>query len=61
MTNSSNCILTEDLFEIKTTKGVDSVGEMEAEDYTDTKLKRFMPVKESKVDDLGSNVKTTHK
>ncbi|XP_052514364.1 Fanconi anemia group J protein [Budorcas taxicolor] len=61
LTNSSNCILTEDLFEIKTTKGVDSVREMEAEDCTDTKLKRLMPVKESKVDDPGSNVKTTHK
>lgn len=61
LTNSSNCILTEDLFEIKTTKGVDSVREMEAEDCTDTKLKRLMPIKESKVDDLGSDVKTTRK
>ena len=61
LTNSSNGILTEDLFEIKTTKGVDSVREMEAEDCTDTKLKRLMPIKESKVDDLGSNVKTTRK
>ena len=60
LTNSSNCILTEDLFEIKTTKGVDSVREMKAEDCTDTKLKRLMPIKENKVD-RGSNVKTTHK
>ncbi|KAB0364084.1 hypothetical protein FD754_008240, partial [Muntiacus muntjak] len=34
LTNSSNCILIEDLFEIKTTKGVDSVREMEAEDQS---------------------------
>ncbi|XP_047563183.1 Fanconi anemia group J protein isoform X2 [Lutra lutra] len=38
LANHSNCILVEDLFEIKTMKGVDSVQEMKAEDCTDTKL-----------------------
>ncbi|XP_057392490.1 Fanconi anemia group J protein isoform X2 [Balaenoptera acutorostrata] len=60
LANNSNCILAEDLFEIKTMKGVDSVREMKAEDCTGTKLNRFMHIKESKVDDIGSNVKTTH-
>ncbi|XP_032727772.1 Fanconi anemia group J protein [Lontra canadensis] len=38
LANHSNCILVEDLFEIKTMKGVDAVQEMKAEDCTDTKL-----------------------
>ncbi|XP_059763186.1 Fanconi anemia group J protein isoform X2 [Balaenoptera ricei] len=60
LANNSNCILAEDLFEIKTMKGVDSVREMKAEDCTGTKLNRLLHIKESKVDDIGSNVKTTH-
>ncbi|ELK01741.1 Fanconi anemia group J protein [Pteropus alecto] len=35
LANNSNCILAEDLFEIRTLKGVDSVREMKAEDCTD--------------------------
>ncbi|XP_022408311.1 Fanconi anemia group J protein [Delphinapterus leucas] len=60
LANNSNCILAEDLFEIKTMKGMDSVREMKAEDCTGTKLNRLTHIKESKVDDIGSNVKTTH-
>ncbi|XP_030896805.1 Fanconi anemia group J protein [Leptonychotes weddellii] len=56
LANHSNCILVEDLFEIRTMKGVDSVQEMKAEDCTDTKLNRLMHIKESKIDNLGSNV-----
>lgn len=33
---------------------------MKAEDCTDAKLNTLMHIKESKVDDIGSNVKTTH-
>lgn len=40
--------------------GVDSVREMKAEDCTGTKLSRLMHIKESKIDDVGSNIKTTH-
>ncbi|XP_067572478.1 Fanconi anemia group J protein isoform X1 [Pseudorca crassidens] len=60
LANNSNCILAEDLFEIKTMKGMDSVREMKAEDCTGTKLNRLTHIKESKVDDIGSNVKMTH-
>lgn len=60
LANNSNCILAEDLFEIKTMKAVDSFREMKAEDCTDTKLNILMHIKESKVDDVGSNVKATH-
>lgn len=35
LANNSNCILAEDLFEIRFLKGVDSVREMKAEDCTD--------------------------
>ncbi|XP_035937668.2 Fanconi anemia group J protein isoform X1 [Halichoerus grypus] len=56
LANDSNCILVEDLFEIRTMKGVDSVQEMKAEDCTDTKLNRLMHIKESKIDNIGSNV-----
>ncbi|XP_073735624.1 Fanconi anemia group J protein isoform X4 [Callorhinus ursinus] len=56
LANHSNCILVEDLFEIRTMKGVDSVQEMKAEDCTDTKLNRLMHIKESKIDNIGSNV-----
>ncbi|XP_011373333.2 Fanconi anemia group J protein [Pteropus vampyrus] len=35
LANNSDCILAEDLFEIRTLKGVDSVREMKAEDCTD--------------------------
>lgn len=47
--NNSDCILAEDLFEIRTEKGVDSVQEMKAEDCT--KLNRLMHIKEGKVND----------
>lgn len=60
LASNSNCILAEDLFEIKTMKGTDSVKEMKAEDCTDAKLNTLMHIKESKVDDIGSNVKTAH-
>ncbi|XP_045629377.1 Fanconi anemia group J protein isoform X2 [Ursus americanus] len=60
LANHSNCILVEDLFEIRTMKGVDSVQEMKAGDCTDTKLNRLMHIKESKIGNIGSNVKTTH-
>lgn len=60
LTDNSDCILAEDLFGISTMKGVDSVREMEDEDYRDTKLNRLMHIEESKVDDLDSNV-ITHK
>ncbi|XP_034496339.1 Fanconi anemia group J protein isoform X2 [Ailuropoda melanoleuca] len=60
LANHSNCILVEDLFEIRTMKGVDSVQEMKAEDCTDTKLNRLMHIKESKIGNIRSNVKTTH-
>lgn len=33
---------------------------MKAEDCTDEKSNTLMHIKESKVDDIGSNVKTTH-
>ncbi|XP_072635806.1 Fanconi anemia group J protein isoform X3 [Canis lupus baileyi] len=53
----SNCILVEDLFEIRTIKGVDSVQEMKAEDCTVTTLNRLMHIKESKIDNIDSNMK----
>uniref|UniRef100_A0A8C0RT52 DNA 5'-3' helicase n=1 Tax=Canis lupus familiaris TaxID=9615 RepID=A0A8C0RT52_CANLF len=56
----SNCILVEDLFEIRTIKGVDSVQEMKAEDCTVTTLNRLMHIKESKIDNIDSNIKKTH-
>lgn len=58
LANNSNCVLAEDLFEVRTMNGIDSVGEMEAEDCTDAKLNTVMHIKDSKVDDIGSNVKT---
>ncbi|XP_016059147.1 PREDICTED: Fanconi anemia group J protein isoform X2 [Miniopterus natalensis] len=60
LTNNSNCILAEDLFEIRTTKEVDSDRKMKAEDCPDTKLNRIMHTEESKVDDIASNIKTTN-
>ncbi|XP_066219255.1 Fanconi anemia group J protein [Saccopteryx leptura] len=60
LANYSNCILAEDFSEISTMKEVGSVREMKAEDCTDTKLNGLMHIKESKVDDIGSNTNTTH-
>ncbi|XP_023612593.1 Fanconi anemia group J protein isoform X3 [Myotis lucifugus] len=60
LANNSNCILAEDLFETRTTKVVDSVRKMKVEDCPDTKLNRLMHIEESKVDDIGNNIKTTH-
>ncbi|XP_057571236.1 Fanconi anemia group J protein isoform X1 [Hippopotamus amphibius kiboko] len=60
LANNSNCILAEDLFEIKTMKRMDSVREMKAENCIDTKLNTLMHIEENKVDNIGSNVKMTH-
>ncbi|KAG8520180.1 Fanconi anemia group J protein, partial [Galemys pyrenaicus] len=60
LANNSNCILAEDLFENRAMNGLNSDKEMNAEDCTDPKLNRFMHIKESKIDDINSNVKTTH-
>ncbi|KAM7067532.1 Fanconi anemia group J protein isoform 1-T1 [Molossus nigricans] len=60
LANNSKCILAEDLFEIRTTEEVDSVRKMKAEDCPDTKFNRLMHIEESKVDDIGSNIKTTN-
>ncbi|KAM5308266.1 Fanconi anemia group J protein [Glossophaga mutica] len=59
--SNSNCILAEELFEIRTVKEVDAVREMKAEDCTDTESDGAVHVKESQVGDIGSNIKTTHK
>ncbi|XP_008069038.1 Fanconi anemia group J protein [Carlito syrichta] len=56
LANNSNCILAEDLFEIRTEKEMDSVKELKAEDCTDTKLNGIMHIEENKI---GGNVKTT--
>ncbi|XP_037665542.1 LOW QUALITY PROTEIN: Fanconi anemia group J protein [Choloepus didactylus] len=58
LTNKSNYILAEDLFEIRTVKGVDSIREMKAEDCTDTKLNTIMSTEENKIHDIDGNVKT---
>lgn len=60
LANNSNCILAEDLFESRATKEVDSIRKMKVEDCPDTKLNRLMHIEESKVDDIGNNIKTTH-
>ncbi|CAK6438056.1 unnamed protein product [Pipistrellus nathusii] len=57
LTNDSNCILAEDLFETRTTKEVDSVRKMKVEDCSDTKLNRLTHIEESK-DDIDNNIKT---
>ncbi|XP_027623577.1 Fanconi anemia group J protein [Tupaia chinensis] len=59
LANNSNCILAEDLFEIRTVKEVDSVREMKVEDHTDTKFNRIMNIEESKIDDIDDNIKKT--
>ncbi|XP_004685076.1 PREDICTED: Fanconi anemia group J protein [Condylura cristata] len=60
LSNNSDCILVEDLFENRAMKGFNSDKEVNVEDCTDTKLNRFMHIKESKIDDISSNVETTH-
>ncbi|PNJ65688.1 BRIP1 isoform 1 [Pongo abelii] len=59
LANNSDCILAKDLFEIRTTKEVDSAREVKAEDCTDTKLNGILHIEESKIDDIDGNVKTT--
>lgn len=60
LANNLNCILAEDLFEIRTTKEVDSDRKMKVEDCPTTKLNRLIHIEDSKVDDIGNNIKTTH-
>lgn len=45
------------IFEIRIMIGVDLVREMKVEDCIGIKLSRFMYIKESKIDDVGSNIK----
>ncbi|XP_062969252.1 Fanconi anemia group J protein [Cynocephalus volans] len=59
LAKNSNCVLAEDLFEIRTMKGVDFVKEIKAEDGTNTELNRIMHIEENKIDDIDGNVKTT--
>lgn len=58
--NNSNCILAEDLIEIRPVRE-DAVGERKAGDCTDTRSDGAVRIKESAVDDIGSNTETTHK
>nr|XP_040126455.1 Fanconi anemia group J protein [Ictidomys tridecemlineatus] len=50
--NNSNCILAGDFFEIRTMKGVNSVRDVKAEDYTETKLNRITHIEENKINDM---------
>ncbi|KAM4823829.1 Fanconi anemia group J protein [Urocitellus parryii] len=50
--NNSNCILAGDVFEIRTMKGVNSVRDVKAEDYTETKLNRITHIEEDKINDM---------
>lgn len=45
--NNSNCILTEDFFEIRTIKEVNSVRDEKAEDYIETKFNRITHIVEN--------------
>nr|XP_012300984.1 Fanconi anemia group J protein isoform X5 [Aotus nancymaae] len=58
LANNSDCILAEDLFEIRTIKEIDSAREVKAEDCTDTKLNGILHTEENKIDDIDGNVKT---
>ncbi|XP_035889487.1 Fanconi anemia group J protein isoform X1 [Phyllostomus discolor] len=59
--NNSNCILAEDLTEIRTVKEAGAVREGKAEHYPNTKSDGAVRIKESAVDDIGGNIETTHK
>ncbi|XP_036926063.1 Fanconi anemia group J protein [Sturnira hondurensis] len=59
--NNSNCILAEELFEIRTVTKVDAVRERAAGDCTDAESNGAVRIRESKVDDIGSHIGTTHK
>ncbi|XP_037598373.1 Fanconi anemia group J protein [Cebus imitator] len=59
LADNSDCILAEDLFEIRTIKEIDSAREVKAEDCTDTKLNGILHIEENKIDDIDGNVKTT--
>ncbi|XP_037019650.2 Fanconi anemia group J protein [Artibeus jamaicensis] len=59
--NNSNCVLAEELFEIRTVTEVDAVRERKARDCTDTRSNGAARIRESKVDNIASNIGTTHK
>ncbi|XP_060059857.1 Fanconi anemia group J protein isoform X2 [Erinaceus europaeus] len=58
LTHNSNCVLAENLFEIRTTE-VDSAKEVKVRDSVDTNLNTLMHVKERKISDVSGDVKTT--